>query len=310
MRCGCRGSTPPASASTTRQPGQRVPDRVQRLLRHQPAAAAERDLPVAGLRADVRLRALPAPPRPMLTRLVPIGARRLSLLPWHALAVSVIPVLFLFAQNAAQQVTLAPLWVPLFVCLMIGVGPADRHRGDPGRWTRRPAGDAGAGAVLQLRPLWNIVGAPMDASRWLMATGYLLIGVDLGLLIWRGGRWVPSLNRFLNVVAVCCWHSTRCRWRTTPRRPRRRPSRSRPPPPWRWKTGGQAGHLLHHPGPVRERRHPVGDLPLRQRAVPARAGGARLLDCPSRLGELFQDRAVAVQLAEHELHRSERLGVD
>ena len=50
--------------------------------------------------------------------------------------------------------------------------------------------------------LWNVVGAPMDASRWVMAAGYLMIGVGFGLLIWRGGRWVPGLNRFLNVVAV------------------------------------------------------------------------------------------------------------
>ena len=35
-----------------------------------------------------------------------------------------------------------------------------------------------------------------------MAAGYLMIGVGFGLLIWRGGRWVPGLNRFLNVVAV------------------------------------------------------------------------------------------------------------
>ena len=55
----------PASARIQRreQPGQPVPDGVRRLLRRRPAAAAERDLPVARLLADVGLRAVPAPGR-------------------------------------------------------------------------------------------------------------------------------------------------------------------------------------------------------------------------------------------------------
>src|SRR6187397_2660955 len=138
----------------------------------------------------------------MLTRLWPRGLKP-SQLPWHTLAVAVIPVLFLFAQNASQQVTLAPLWAPLFVCLMIGLGVllvAIAVTRDVGR------GGLLATLVLVLffsfGHLWNVVGAPMDASRWVMAAGYLMIGVGFGLLIWRGGRWVPGLNRFLNVVAV------------------------------------------------------------------------------------------------------------
>ena len=27
-----------------------------------------------------------------------------------------------------------------------------------------------------------------------MAAGYLMIGVGFGLMIWRGGRWVPGLT--------------------------------------------------------------------------------------------------------------------
>ncbi|HEY7847640.1 MAG TPA: hypothetical protein VIC83_05560 [Candidatus Limnocylindria bacterium] len=138
----------------------------------------------------------------MLTRLSPRGLRP-SLLPWHTLAVAVIPALFLFAQNAAQQVTLAPLWAPLLVCLMIGIGVLL-----VAILVTRDVGRGGLLATLALvlffsfGHLWNLVGAPLDASRWLMAAGYLLIGIGLGLLIWRGGRWVPNLTRFLNVVAV------------------------------------------------------------------------------------------------------------
>ncbi len=138
----------------------------------------------------------------MLTRLSPRGLK-LGLLPWHTLAVSVVPALFLFAQNAAQQVTLAPLWAPLFVCLMIGVAVLLL-----GILVTRDVERGGLLATLILLlffsfgHVWNLVGAPMDASRWLMAAGYILIGVGFGLLIWRGGRWVPGLTRFLNVAAV------------------------------------------------------------------------------------------------------------
>jgi len=138
----------------------------------------------------------------MLTRLLPRGLKA-SQLPWHALVVPAIPVLFLFAQNAAQQVTLEPLWAPLFVCIMVGIGVLLLAI-----VVMRDVAKGGLLATLVLvlffsfGHLWNLVGAPMDASRWLMAAGYLSIGIGLGLLIWRGGRWVPGVNRFLNVVVV------------------------------------------------------------------------------------------------------------
>ena len=101
----------------------------------------------------------------MLTRLSPRGLK-LSLLPWHTLAVAIIPALFLFAHNAAQQVTLAPLWAPLLCaydgrrrcCWSPSWSPTDVLRG-------------GLLATLVLvlffsfGHLWNLVGAPMDASR-------------------------------------------------------------------------------------------------------------------------------------------------
>jgi Sulfatase len=138
----------------------------------------------------------------MLTRLSPRGLK-LSLVPWHTLAVATFPVLFLFAENADQQVTLIPLWRPLLLCfaggaallLVMIVATRSLLRG-------------GLLATLLLvlffsfGHLWNVVGAPMDASRWLMAAGYLLIGIGLGLLIWRGGRWVTGVSRFLNIAAV------------------------------------------------------------------------------------------------------------
>ena len=57
----------------------------------------------------------------MLRRLSPRGLD-LSSVPWHPLAVAAIPALFLFADNAEQQVTLTPLWVPLLICLTAAAG--------------------------------------------------------------------------------------------------------------------------------------------------------------------------------------------
>lgn len=138
----------------------------------------------------------------MLTRLSPRGLD-LSSVPWHTFAVAAIPALFLFADNAEQQVTLTPLWAPLLICLGAGAAlllVAILASGDVGR------GGLLATLVLILfftfGHLYNLLGAPTDASRWLLAAGYLMIGVGLGLLIWRGGRWVPSLNRFLNLATL------------------------------------------------------------------------------------------------------------
>ena len=38
-------------------------------------------------------------------------------LPWHTLLLGAYPVLFLFAQNMADEVTLDPIWVPLAICV-------------------------------------------------------------------------------------------------------------------------------------------------------------------------------------------------
>ena len=59
---------------------------------------------------------------PMLTRQPNAGARRWWYWPWHAVLLGAYPVLFLFAQNLADQVTLQPLWGPLFVCMAAAAG--------------------------------------------------------------------------------------------------------------------------------------------------------------------------------------------
>lgn len=118
----------------------------------------------------------------------------------HPLLFAAYPVLFLFAQNAAEQVTLEPLWAPLAVAV------------------------AAAGALLLLLTLLlrNVVRAGLFATlavalffsyghawnligEWL-GTQWFLIGAWVGLalagaiVMWRLHRWASTANTALNVL--------------------------------------------------------------------------------------------------------------
>jgi sulfatase-like protein len=124
----------------------------------------------------------------------------LTALPWHSLLAAAFPVLFLFAENSADQVTLRPLWVPLGVAIAgaaIGVVVGRLATGD---WYR-----GGLMATLALAlffsfgHVWFAVEEMLIARRWLIGA-YLLIALVGGWLIWRGGAWVRPASRFLNVA--------------------------------------------------------------------------------------------------------------
>jgi hypothetical protein len=137
----------------------------------------------------------------MLTRLT---RRRLdwSSLPVHPLLLSAFFSLFLFAENAEQQVTLNPLWLPLGICLAVGLVVTivlsaifrDRQRG---------ALLASLLLILffSFGHVWNLIAA-LFVGRWVLAIPCALVAVAGTILIWRGGRWVAPAGRFLNVVAV------------------------------------------------------------------------------------------------------------
>jgi hypothetical protein len=137
----------------------------------------------------------------MLRRLVP---RRIdwSSAPLHPVLVAAYPVLFLFAENAEQQVTLTPLWLPLLVCSAAGLAALLVLAGLLRDWQR--------GALLASLLLilffsfghaWNLVGSALG-DRWQLAAAWGVIAVVGGVLIWRGGRWVAPAGRFLNIAAV------------------------------------------------------------------------------------------------------------
>ncbi len=125
------------------------------------------------------------------------GQSRIRPLALHSLLAAAYPVLFLFAQNVAEQVTLQPLWLPLGASIIGGALALGVGRLVLGDWLR--------GALLATFTLtlffsfghvWNLVGEMLTARRWLIGA-YVVAALAGTILIWRGGRWVPAVSRFL-----------------------------------------------------------------------------------------------------------------
>ncbi|MGH2417189.1 MAG: hypothetical protein ACRDFY_02550, partial [Candidatus Limnocylindria bacterium] len=125
-----------------------------------------------------------------------------SALPVHPLLLAAYPVVYLFASNAAEQITMAPLWGPLaaavgggMVALAIAAVVArDWHRG------------ALIASVLVIGffgygHAWNAV-ADVLPNQWPLIGAWALL-VIIGLFVaWRSSRWARSSTRALNVVAA------------------------------------------------------------------------------------------------------------
>ena len=112
------------------------------------------------------------------------------------------PVVFLFATNADDQVTLAPLWGPLAMAvggatLALALAIAvvrDWHRAAL-LVTVLVIGFFGYGHA------WNAAVGVLD-SQWLLIGAWLLL-VVIGLIVaWRAGGWARTATRVLNVVAA------------------------------------------------------------------------------------------------------------
>lgn len=136
----------------------------------------------------------------MLTRARAAGASGWWYWPWHAVLIGIFPVLFLFAENIDQQVTLEPLWFPLAICILgslavLGVCFAFRRD-----WAR-----AGlmATALLALffsfGHAWNLVDQVLQ-ERWILAAIWVVWAILLVQFAWRGGRWVRRATQILNAT--------------------------------------------------------------------------------------------------------------
>jgi hypothetical protein len=140
----------------------------------------------------------------MLTAMVRTWRAALRL-PFHPMLVAAFPVLFLFAQNAAQQVTLAPLWMPLLASLGMGLAAwllwwgllRDRYRGALlASWL--------LALFFSFGHAWNLIGG-LFPDRVVMAGLWFALAMTGAALVLlagrlRAGRWVRPLGRFLNVA--------------------------------------------------------------------------------------------------------------
>jgi hypothetical protein len=139
----------------------------------------------------------------MLTRPGPFWRLDWSALPLHPLLIAAFPVLFLFVQNAVQQVTLDPLWVPLAASLAVATGTLllcslllrDRMRG-------ALLASLLLALFFSFGHIWNLVSLTIFADRNLLAAAWAVLAVAAVLLAVRRGRWVVPANRFLNVVTA------------------------------------------------------------------------------------------------------------
>jgi len=138
----------------------------------------------------------------MLTARRGLIQHRLFGLPLHPLLAAAYPVVFLFATNAAEQVTLSPLWRPLALSVSTTAATLVSLRLITGGWHRAALlatilviGFFGYGHV------WNAVGDRLD-SQWPLIGAWTLL-VTIGLYAaWRFRRWAPRATPALNLVAA------------------------------------------------------------------------------------------------------------
>ena len=126
-----------------------------------------------------------------------------TILPVHPLLAAAYPVIFLFALNIAEQVTLAPLWLPLGIAVfdtamlfgILGLVLRDWQRAAL-LTTVLVAGFFGYGHA------WTAVDELLD-NQWPLIVAWLLV-VGIGLVMaWRiGPSRLRTATRILNAVSV------------------------------------------------------------------------------------------------------------
>ncbi|HYM52030.1 MAG TPA: hypothetical protein VEW45_00930, partial [Candidatus Dormibacteraeota bacterium] len=139
----------------------------------------------------------------MLTRASQFRRLDWLALPIHPLLIAAFPVLFLFAQNAVQQVTLDPLWLPLAGSLALAGGTL--------LLCSVLLRDVMRGALLaslllalffSFGHVWNLVILTIFPERNLLAAAWAVLAVLAVMLARIRGRWVVPANRYLNLVTA------------------------------------------------------------------------------------------------------------
>ncbi len=122
--------------------------------------------------------------------------------PVHPLLAAAYPVVFLFATNADEQVTLQPLWIPLLVA-MAGAAAVTGLLWLLVRDLRRAALLATVLVIgfFGYGHLWLTVSGVI-AVQWPVVLGWLgLIGIGL-FAAWHAGRFTIPVTQALNVIGV------------------------------------------------------------------------------------------------------------
>jgi len=125
-----------------------------------------------------------------------------SVLPIHPLLAAAYPVVFLFAANAAEQVTLDPLWRPL--ALAVGATAVVFAIGwlllrDP--WRAALLTTVGVIGFFGYGHAWNAASSVID-SQWPLIGAWALV-ILIGLVAaWKAGRFTRPVTRGLNLVAT------------------------------------------------------------------------------------------------------------
>jgi hypothetical protein len=125
-----------------------------------------------------------------------------SALPIHPLLAAAYPVVFLFATNVAEQVTLEPLWGPLG----LAVGAAAILLAAATLVLRNWHRAALLTTVLVAGffwygHAWNAVSGILGSQWPLIGAWVLLVGIGL-FFAWRSATWARTATRALNLVAA------------------------------------------------------------------------------------------------------------
>ena len=135
----------------------------------------------------------------MLTRRSLGSQSDVGALPFHPLLAAAYPVVFLFAANATEQISMAPLWLPL----VVAVGGAAVVLAVLWAITRDPYRAGLLTTILVIGffgygHAWNAVADKLD-NQWPFIVAWLLLIGILLFAAWRARRWARGISRFLNI---------------------------------------------------------------------------------------------------------------
>lgn len=125
-----------------------------------------------------------------------------SALPIHPLLVAAYPVVFLFATNAADQVTIDPMWGPLAMAVGGAAVVLALSTIVLRNWHRASLiTTVIVAAFFGYGHAWNAAAQVLDNQWPLIGAWVLLAGIGI-YVAWRSARWAPVASRALNLVAA------------------------------------------------------------------------------------------------------------